>query len=482
MRNRYYILMLVQFGISLLLGSVGDWSELRFSGLRADGTSLFRYTLSPQNLSLNQVLYQGASAIVAQDAWAQGAGTDAWEYAVPVGSQTTYYGLKMRKGSGINRLIPVFYPGTTAPALMHLSKMSDDPSNDQSRANTDIVADYVSFSDTQLITGIQNRGSGFPTSANFGTTYYSYMSIVADPASDPSDPNTIVWALNYMNVAVGGISPGLYKITGTSSSDLVRIGDISTQLISGSNLLIMRCDLSDLLADPDFAAWYDPSNPALGFLTLPSRTTVIPFATTQEDTSTGGLIHLHKLGFDPSLSTPPQISNLQFHRNPEEVFFSGLYSDAENHFPLLAELEVRDLGSFKLYPGSNDFSGEMLFRTDNLLGILPEVTEGGFRAKLSDDNLSFSQSPWQTLEYVLGIRAPEELELSNTEQGVLLSWAAVTQTLLGNSVSPSYYRVEKSASPSFDNVDFQGQTEALQFLDVSGNLQDKAFYRVIAIK
>lgn len=481
---KYNILLVVIFvsTFGMLQGSVGDWSEIRFSGLRADNTSLMRYKLSPVNLTLNQVLYQGASAIEAQNPVAIGTGGDNWQFEAPVGGQTSYYGLKMRKGAGINRVVPVFYPGTAAPALSNLSLLSDDVVSDQSRNNTDIVADYVSFSDTQLITGIRNRGGGFPTSANLGTVYYSYMSIIADPASDPEDPDTIVWALNYMNVSMGGITPGLYKITGTSSSDLVRIGNISTQVVSGSNLLIMRCDLSALLADPDFAAWYDPDNPTLGFQTLTSRTTVIPFATTEEDTSPGGLVHLAKIGFDPSQNTLPQMSNLQFYSSPTELYFSGLYTDAERHFPLEAFVDTGIYGSYVMLPETNDYSQEVLFRTPNLIGELPEVTQGEFRAILSDNQINYTQSAWQDFEYVLGIRAPEDLGLIETEEGILLSWAAVTQTLLGNIVSPSYYRIERSAYPDFTEVEILGQTEQLEYLDAEHQSRHKAFYRVIAVK
>jgi hypothetical protein len=49
------------------------------------------------------------------------------------------------------------------------------------------------------------------------------MSIIADPAADPTDPNTVVLGNELYERTLGGISPGLYKNTGTGTSDLIRI-------------------------------------------------------------------------------------------------------------------------------------------------------------------------------------------------------------------------------------------------------------------
>jgi len=294
----YFVAALLPAMLSGL--SIGNWQNIRFSGKNAASQVLLSTEIEASNLTQNKVIYNPGSGIAEYNLTLQNAATSTYQASIPVGSSRRYLGLKNQAGTGPTRLIPVFYEGKGLPALNQLSRVSSDATKDNGTDHYDIVSDYVSFSDTKLYTAIRNRGGGFPTSGGLGTVYHSYMSLINDPAADRNDPDVIVWALAYMKVALGGISPGLFKITGTGSSDLVRIGDIQTKLLPGSNLLVMSCNLADLLADPDFAAWYDPANPVLAFHTIVNRTTVIPFGTKLQDGSPGGLVYLRKLYCDPN--------------------------------------------------------------------------------------------------------------------------------------------------------------------------------------
>jgi len=156
------------------------------------------------------------------------------------------------------------------------------------------VADYFCFSSSKFYVAIQNRGGGFPFSGALGfPPYNSYMFFIANPKADPKDPKTIVWALAYMKVSMGGIKPGLYKITGKDAEDLIRLGDIGTSIDKANNLLKMSCDISKLLKDPDFKAWYDPANPVIGTGSSTSRTTLKGFSpvTKETDTSPGAWVY-----------------------------------------------------------------------------------------------------------------------------------------------------------------------------------------------
>lgn len=180
-------------------------------------------------------------------------------------------------------IVPAHYKGRGFPSLAQMTMVSRDPSNDQEKDNLDIVADYFAFSGTKFFAAIRNRGGGFPSSGFLGSAYYSYMVIIANLADD-----NVVWALTYMKVPLAGFKPGLYRIGGMDSKELVRVGDINYKIDPKSNLLMMSCDISSLLADPLFAAWYEPGNPSFGLASMTSKTTVIPYKTSTEDTTYPG--------------------------------------------------------------------------------------------------------------------------------------------------------------------------------------------------
>lgn len=178
---------------------------------------------------------------------------------------------------------PAYHRGRGFPSLAQMSVVSRDPSHDQEKDHLDIVADYFAFSGARFYAAIRNRGGGFPTSGFLGSAYYSYMVIIANLADDD-----VVWALTYMKVPLAGFKPGLYRIGGMDSKDLVRVGDIDYKIDARSNLLMMSCDISSLLADPLFATWYEPGNPSFGLASMTSKTTVIPYKTSTEDTTYPG--------------------------------------------------------------------------------------------------------------------------------------------------------------------------------------------------
>lgn len=173
---------------------------------------------------------------------------------------------------------PAHFSGTGWPALNQMTKISTDPAHDNKTDYLDIVADYFCFSDTKFYAAIQNRGGGFPTSGKLGLEYYSYMVLIANSAD-----KKYVWVMNYMKVPAAKYKPGVYRIEVKKDQDLIRIGDISTQLVPDSNLLKMSCSISTLLADPLFKSWYNSAKPAFSMHSQSFRTTVIPFGTKQQD-------------------------------------------------------------------------------------------------------------------------------------------------------------------------------------------------------
>lgn len=467
---------------SLCALTIGDWQNIRFSGKNAAGQVFLRTEIAQEELLANNYLYNPGSGVTEYNFNLQDPATLTYQGTLQVGSSRRYLGLKKQSAGSVNQLVPVFYEGTGLPALTQLTTASTDALNDNSTNYYDIAADYVTFTDTKFCTAIQNRGGGFPTSASFGTVYPSYMSVIAAPDTDPNDPNVTVWALAYMSVPLGGISPGLFKITGTGTDDLVRIGNIETNIVSGSNLLIMSCNIADLLADPDFAAWYNTADPVFGMMTLINKTTVIPFATTNQDQSPGALVRPRKLYVDPTPNTVPWMDGSSFLVNDAGVFFTGVYHDAEGNFPLTAEIEIQGGPSYPLLPQSLDYTAGVLHSTEDLSGILAEYDGGQARTSVSDDDINFQRGEWFSFTYILGLLGPEQLSVQISDGNVLLAWAPVTQTLLGNPVAPDLYRVEASATPDFADYQILGISSGTSFSFASDPESPQQFYRVVAVK
>ncbi len=186
-------------------------------------------------------------------------------------------------GNPIRRINPGRYTGNSLPALNRLSRINGSPANTSLPADLDIVADYLALSDSRVYAGIQTRGGGFSTSGNLGTAYYSYMAVIANPASED-----VVWALTYINVPLAGIRPGLYRVEGWGRNDLIRLGDIRYKLDKSTGSIVMSCELSDLLADPAFSAWYKRNNPSFGFASQTNRSRAVPYRTIKQDSTYPG--------------------------------------------------------------------------------------------------------------------------------------------------------------------------------------------------
>jgi hypothetical protein len=185
---------------------------------------------------------------------------------------------------------PVYFSGNGLPKLTQMTRTNSDPAHDEESGHLDIVADYFCFSDKKFFAAIQTRDGGFPAHGKLGSAWYSYMAVIADPGNDKN-----VWAMIYFNVPLVGFKPGLYRVEGRRQKDLVRIGNIDYRIDKESRFLVMGCNITDLLADPKFAAWYDRSDPSFAFATMAIKTTLLPYRTgTQDSTLPGALVRPKK--------------------------------------------------------------------------------------------------------------------------------------------------------------------------------------------
>ena len=476
-----YVIIFLMLVSALQAVTIGPWQNIRFSGRTASDQAFLRTELPYANITVNKLIYNSGSVMTENNLSMYNPDTSTYQSAFPVSTERRYLGLRLKAGTSNENIIPVFHQVTPLPTLNQLTTVSNDPQGETSYQNLDIVKDFFTFDDTKFYAAIQNRSGGFPTSAGLGTSYYAYMCVIAPPGADPNDPNVVVWAFNYMNVTLGGISPGLFKITGTGTSDLIRIGNISYNIDATNNLLVMSCNISDLLADADFAAWYNVAEPSFGFASITSRTTVFPFETITHDQTAGGKIHPRKLFFDPSPNQAPVLTDPTFHADNENVWFGVTYSDAQGNFPISAYVELGGMQYFPLYPQSLDYSADIIYKTDNIISSINEYDNQAAVFAASDNNIDYGFANLN-FTYIRGLLAPDVVQCTLGQSSLNLSWSAVTQTPDGNHVTVSHYRIEFSADPYFGSYSILGTTANLAYSLPLAQLDGYKFYRIIAVK
>lgn len=295
-----------------------------------------------------------------------------------------YYGFRLVEGAERD-LLPVRLADGVAVTPGLLSLVATDPIGDEvfGRPHLDLVECRVTFSSTHLHAALRNASGGFPVSQSL--TFFSYLFGLSDPAEP--DPET-VWALLHTVTAAGIIEPGLYRVEGTGTDDLVPIGAISVQEFPAENTLILSCLLDDLLGDPPFAAWYDPDDPQVGVGAFTQRITILG-GPQEADRIEGGRVHLRALSRDPGPNTLPQLSDLIITPPGPDAVAEVVYLDADGHCPVLAELVVTGADglqtSYPLLPQSLDYGGTVLYRSETGIPTLVAGNWTGVEARFSDD-------------------------------------------------------------------------------------------------
>lgn len=257
-------------------------------------------------------------------------GLDDWSIAEMGPSSHEYVGLRRVNPSVM--VNPIYFDDELeTPAQTKFIPLESDPQADHAfnLNHLDILGTKVAFSDTKLYYSIKNNATSFPTGS--GITFYSYMAVLADPNADPGQ-NPTVFGLMYTVDVPGVISPGLYKITGTGVSDLVRIGDINSSIDSANGVLTLSCNLADLTAVPEFSSWFDPDYPLIGSQAITSRISLTGGNQTSDTTSGANILLLPKR-LNPVNESVPVISN------PQSAWEGGMltlritYQDADLNPP-----------------------------------------------------------------------------------------------------------------------------------------------------
>lgn len=269
-----------------------------------------------------------------------------------------------------------------------LADLGSDSTGDVSSGSgthLDITHCYASYSDTRLYVRMDNAGGGFPT--NSGFTFFAYNVGLVDPDTQDS----VAFSFVYANVPFL-LSPGLYKFD-PSDSSFTKVADISTN-ISG-NSLSMACDISDLVAQPEWSGWPPPS----GFITT------APLTATQ-DVSNFVSNDWGKVGvFIPESNTSGFSSNTGPSLTDPLIYDAGegiasaevVYTDTDNHLPVtrlihFGPLPVPMTACEKDYAAGTLFTADIAVETSGWYDYYFEFSDGLETATTELDSVYISVS------------------------------------------------------------------------------------------
>jgi hypothetical protein len=327
-----YVISLVFLIISITAFCQLSWQNTFYSGQLPDGSRVIQTQAENGNLVLlskNEQSIESTPMLPADD----GYGSHLLMLQEPA---YPYIGFSY-DSSDLKEVLPVYYNGLTMPATGDLTQLLSDPTGDANFTNTylDITDSYGAFSETKLYFAIRNNGGGFPTGS--GLTYFAYLIALVNPEAD-STANTIVFGLMHTVSITGVITPGLYKIFGTGISDMTLIGQINTSIIPEDNMLILSCNISDLLADADFSSWFNPENPRIGFMALTNRISLTSGNQTADQTASCNLIPF-PVQISQAEATIPILSDILAEEIPGGQFRVSLgYLSQEAYLPVTAQL------------------------------------------------------------------------------------------------------------------------------------------------
>ncbi|NLP06004.1 hypothetical protein GX411_08660 [Candidatus Fermentibacteria bacterium] len=342
------------------------WNFLRHSALLPGQNMTFRVENPSGSGIQNYLLYEGASGVssVPMSYVLDGPMTVTASVPGPTGS-VRRYGFRYASAAGICILPVAIAPGAD-PDPADLTQLSTDPVGDEifGYANLDLTEYRTGFSSTRIFASLSNAGGGFPT--NSGLTFFGYMFAMADPAL--ADPDT-VFAILYTTNQPGIITPGLYRITGTGFGDLEKIGEIEHEIFASSNTLLVSCSISDLMSDPYFMEWYDPSDPAIGIAAFTQRITLIGGAQ-QADQAQGGDCFPRAVSVPPASNTLPVLSGFSLSGSGPTAAASIIYTDANGHCPVISEIVFDGAETFPMYPLTLVYTSPVTYRTEEGIGPL----------------------------------------------------------------------------------------------------------------
>jgi len=373
------ILLLFTLISITLLSAEPLWQNLRFSAETPGAEIILRSEIL--GFEQNSLLYRSVTGVESQafSNWQ----AETWQASFPansnqLGLRSAWESPEIDVVSAWLRSLPL--ASDVQPQLNQLNWIMDDPVGDSVVAEDflDLQGTYVSYDAERLYLGVRNSGGGFPVSQAIWGPFYSYISLILPP-----DLQQTPFGLLYTVDQPGVIAPGLYKMNGTEIEDLELVGEIEIYLDAANDLLVMSCAWSDLLAQPEFAAWWDEGNPLFNTASGTARITLAGGMEEGDYTSLGSIIP-QPIDFELPDNTLPQISDFSY---DEEGYLWFEYFDSEANFAIEATALFDDGLQYLLYPQTYDFSGNVSYRTAE---PVQQIIDGNWQSisLLVTDNLA----------------------------------------------------------------------------------------------
>lgn len=278
-------------------------------------------------------------------------------------AEPAYLGFK----TGILGLLNPIY-NLSEPAFAAYTPYQTDPQGDQAieDVNLDLLESRVSFDDERIYFAIRNATGLYPV--NSGLNFNAYMSILANPLVD-FENTPVAYGLIY-TVNLGMLlSPGLYKITGTSLEGLQRLGDIEYQVLG--EWLFLSCALDDLYSDADVGDWLLPDYPLFASATATAQLSMNT-GIQEGDYTIPGFLLLKAQYVSGENNFSPVISDISYDLNLEAMELNSLqlnYSDGDSNVPHQAYLSIDGTQQHQLdlqNPDYVDFGVSALYGISNL--------------------------------------------------------------------------------------------------------------------
>jgi len=366
------------------------WNDIRHSGRLADDSLFVRFDDSFSDAAVNSVLFPQARGFVSRRMQRIQDRRDTFQGKVPAPLlDTLFIGFRAEDTARVHIMPPLFRK-SGMPVWGEFALYSMDAAGDAAISGDflDIVEFHGNVSRDSLYFGIRNRGGGFPVED--GYTFYSYLTVMFDP-DDPS-PSPTVWALLYTVSRAGIIQPGLYRITGSSLSNMTRLAGITVQADEPYRFLTLGCAMKDLLRDPDFAAWYDTGDPALNTAAMTQKITLTQ-GVVEADRGEGVTLHPRWYAIAPFVNTLPHLENprLRYWGDPQVEI---IYRDEGAHFPVVADIFFNgDTDQvFPMFPETGDYSQPVAYRTEKGNPVLASGAWDSARVRFSDNGIDFVEA------------------------------------------------------------------------------------------
>ena len=281
---------------------------------------------SPQGGQFWYLDSQSSPSFATSSAWSD----PGWQEGVLEAPAHPYAGFLRQGASPL--AVPIYFPtGGISPSYSRSLPLENDNEADDAFGlpHLDLLHTQLAFSETRLYYYLKCNTMTYPVSSGF--TFYSYMGVLSDPNATPGE-DPLVWALMNTVTAPGIISPGLYKITGNGTEDLLLLAPIEISVDETAGALVLSCALSDLLADADFAAWFDPDYPLASTVAMTSRIT-LSGGNVVADTTAGTQILLQPKQINPGNLFAPVVSNFVPSYSNGQLSVQADYSDPDHNYP-----------------------------------------------------------------------------------------------------------------------------------------------------